>query len=168
MNTALKLAVALSLALGLGSAVAQPGGMGLGPSAAPAVGCQNQADAASCEARRKARFEARQKAIDACREVVGPDRRRCVRDLRMAAEDCAASASPARCAQVRDAYGRCKSFVGPDMRACMRDELPPPDCTKAADPGRCAAFVKAREACKDKPFGPARRLCVSEQPGLGN
>ena len=177
MKNGTKIVLSLAAALWVTSASAQPmggmggrgmdsmGGMGLGGGGA---GCRNTTDPAACEARRAASLDARRKATDACKDVTGPDRRRCIRDIRMAEQDCAASAQPQRCQQVKDAYAKCKSHTGPSMRACMHDELPPPDCSKTPDPARCEAMNKAREACKDKAFGPARRACMSEQAPLRN
>jgi hypothetical protein len=141
------------------------GGMGLG---AGGGACQKAADPAACEGKRTANLEARRKAMEACKDVAATDRRRCIRDVRMASQDCAANPQPQRCQQVKDAYAKCKALAGPEMRACMRDEMPAPDCGKAPDPKRCETMNKAREACKDKPFGPARRECMGEQATLRN
>ena len=177
MNYGMKIVLSLAAGFWVMGASAQPmggmsgmgmdgmGGMGLGGGGG--AGCRNAADPTACEARRAAALDARRKATEACKDVVGPDRRSCIRDVRMAEHDCAAGAQPARCQQVKDAYAKCKAHAGPAMRACMHDELPPPDCGKAPDPKRCQAMNKAREACKDKPFGPARRDCMSQQPGIG-
>jgi hypothetical protein len=173
MKTSLHATLILLTGFWLTGASAQPGGpgmggtggMGLGPAAEPSRVCRGTADPQACEERRRAMRELREKAVDACRDVAGPERRRCIRDIRMAGQDCAKSASPARCAQVRDAYAKCRTQVGPQLRTCMDDELPPPDCRKAPDPSRCAAAAKAREACKTTAFGPERRQCMAVQLG---
>lgn len=166
----------ISLMLGclvLNPAQAQPGpgmgdmgGMGMGPNARPLAGCDKAADTAGkalCEQRRKANAEARQKAVDACKDVAGPDHRRCIRDVRMATEDCSKAPQPERCQAIKSAYDKCKEKRGPEMRACMRDSMPAPDCSKAPDQARCAANHQAKEACKDTPVGPQRRQCMTEQ-----
>lgn len=172
MRTLAQLVFPLATALWLGSAGAQPGGMGgmgsgmgLGP--APRAGCAQAADPAACAERRRASLEARQRAVAACKDVGGADRRRCIRDVRMAVQDCGQAADPARCERVRAAYDGCKAHPGPQMRACMRDALPAPDCAKAADPARCETLARARDACKDRPFGPERRQCLDAQAALG-
>lgn len=167
MKKSIVLTAGLLAGLALGSAWAQPGGMGgmgLGPAAPLAGACQRAADPPACEARRKAHAEARRKAVEACSDVAGPDRRRCIRDLRMAAQDCTTTTQPERCQQLKDAYEKCREHKGPAMHDCMHDQAPP-DCARAADPKRCAAMEKARAACKDKPLGPERRQCLSAQPG---
>ena len=104
-----------------------------------------------------------QGAAEACREVIGPDRRNCIRDVRMATRDCAKAPNPDRCRAVKSSYDKCKEQRGSGMRACMRDNMPPLDCSKAADPERCKATSAAREACKDTPAGPQRRQCMTGQ-----
>lgn len=137
------------------------GGMGLG-SDRPCA----RADApAQCAEMRKKHQEIRQQAVEACKDLVGPDRRRCIRDIRMSAQDCSKTAQPDRCKAVQSAYGQCKESMGPALRQCMHDKLPPPDCSKAPDPKVCEDRQKAREACKEKAVGPDRGACVKDQLG---
>lgn len=133
------------------------GGMGLGPG----VSCAKPDPA--CDERRKAQRELREHAVALCQDEVGPDRRRCIRDVRMSGQDCAKAPQPERCAAMKTAFADCKDKFGPDRRTCMADRMPAPDCAKAADRTRCEARVAATAACKDQLAGPDRRRCIAEK-----
>lgn len=143
-------------AQGMGS-MAGMGGMGLGPGTACA-----KPDPA-CDERRKAQRELREHAVALCQDEAGPDRRRCIRDVRMSGQDCAKAPQPERCAAMKTAFADCKDKLGADRRACMAERIPAPDCAKVADRTRCEVRGAALAACKDQPAGPDRRRCVAEK-----
>lgn len=127
MKTTMRMALALVGAAWLTAAwarTAEPdgmqgmGGMGLGPSTV----CRDAGDAAACEARRKAQLAARRQAVEACKDAVGADRRRCITDVRMAGQDCAHAANPTRCDQVKAAFQNCRHLPGAELRACMKGQ----------------------------------------------
>ena len=116
---------------GMGAGVEK--GMGMGPGmgmssggkmARKAPACGQTPDPAQCEARRKHRQETRAKAQAQCKDSVGPERRKCVREIMMAQEDCSKTQNPTRCAAMKQTYESCKEKLGPDFRACMNAQAP--------------------------------------------
>lgn len=101
-------------------------GAGMGPGKGMGAGMQRPADcsrAASpqlCEERRAAR----QKAMESCKDKVGPARRECMRNA-MPPVDCSKSANPALCEQHQKAREACKDKVGPAHRQCLHEQLAP-------------------------------------------
>jgi hypothetical protein len=138
--------VAIFLAAGLltlPAAYAQMGGMGpgMGPDGMSGMGmgggkmkphdmkknmpaCDQTPDPAKCEDHRKAHIEARAKAEAQCGDNTGPERRKCVRDIMMAQQDCATAPNPKRCAGMKAAYQNCQDKMGPALRDCMKAQVP--------------------------------------------
>ncbi len=106
----------LAAALACLSAAAQPGAAGARPATAD---CGRARDPARCEAR--------QKALEVCRERRGAERRQCLEAL-IPPPDCAKAASPERCRRALAAREVCRTKPGPEQRQCLRERL------KAAKP----------------------------------
>lgn len=68
----------------------------------------------------KERQEARQKAMEACKDKAGPDRRECLRAHRPAV-DCAKAPQPQRCEERQKAREACQGKAGPEHRRCMNE-----------------------------------------------
>lgn len=144
----------------ISAAPAGPGMMGQGARqnrARPPRDCQQSPNPAACNAQR----EARSKAIEACKDSAGPQRRACMREQR-ANFDCSKSANPQQCETHKAAAKACQGQSGPAARRCMQEKMPPVDCSKSPNPQRCEQHQKAREVCKDK-LGPEHKNCLREQ-----
>jgi hypothetical protein len=138
---------------GMGGGMMQGGG----PRARAPRDCTQAPNPAACNAHR----EARAKALEACKDQAGPQRRQCMQEQRQNF-DCSKSGNPSQCEARKQVYKACEGQVGPAFRQCVQQKMPPVDCSKAFDPARCDVHQKAREACKDK-FGPEHRACVLQQ-----
>lgn len=139
-----------------------PGMMGAGtaqgnPPRARMRDCSLAPNPAACTAHR----EARMKAMAACKDTAGPQRRDCMRE-QMQNFDCSKAANPQQCETRKMAYKACQGQYGPAFRQCVQQKMPPVDCSKAADPARCELHQRVREACKDK-LGPEHKACLREQ-----
>lgn len=154
-------------------ASAHPGmGMGGGPgmeSAAPGepgtrrFDCARAADPKACETHRQTRRDNFDKAREQCRDKAGPERRQCMHETMVAAEDCTTARHPEQCAARQKAYAECQGKIGREMKLCVRDKMPPPDCRRAADPQRCEERQQARAACRDKAEPTDRAACWRER-----
>lgn len=116
-----------------------PGMGGMGPGMGgmgPGRGGRMMAPADCSKARDLQRCEARNQALDACKDLRGPGHRQCMQD-RMPPADCNKAPNPQRCEQHRQAFDACKDKVGPQFRDCMRDKrgMPPGRPGPAARPG---------------------------------
>lgn len=121
--------------------------------------CSQSRDPAACTAHR----EAHAKALEACKDIAGPQRQQCMHEQAQNF-DCGKSANPQHCEARKAAYKECQSQSGPGFRQCVQQKMPPVDCSKAGNPQRCEQHQKAREACKDK-LGPDHKACLREQFG---
>jgi hypothetical protein len=126
---------------GMGGMGSSCGGPGQGPcpgmgGMGPGRGGRMMAPADCSKARDPQRCEARNKALEACKELRGPGHRQCMQD-RMPPADCSKAPNPQRCEQHRQAFDACKDKVGPEFRDCMRDRrgLPPGRPGPAPKPG---------------------------------
>lgn len=119
--------------------------------------CQQSPNPGACNAQR----EARSKAMEACKDSVGPQRRECMQKQRENF-DCSKSANPQQCEAHKAATKACQGQSGPAARQCMQEKMPPVDCSKSPNPQRCEQHQQARTACKDK-LGPDHKSCLREQ-----
>uniref|UniRef100_Q47GX5 Uncharacterized protein n=1 Tax=Dechloromonas aromatica (strain RCB) TaxID=159087 RepID=Q47GX5_DECAR len=138
---------------GMGPGMAQGGG----PRARAPRDCSQAPNPTACTAHR----EARAKAVEACKDSAGPQRRQCMHE-QMQNFDCAKSGNPQQCESRKMAYKECQGQAGPAFRQCVQQKMPPVDCSKAPNQARCDLHQKAREACKDK-LGPEHKACLREQ-----
>lgn len=147
-------------------AIAQPGpGGGMmgnpGQSATTTQrNCSQMNNPAACEARQAARA----KAMAACKDKAGTERRQCMHEQRMAGTDCSTSRNPQQCEARKQAYQACKGQTRAKLRQCMQAQMPTVDCSKAPNPQRCEQHQKARIACQDK-VGPDHMACLRAQFG---
>ncbi len=105
--------------------------------------------------------EARKKAVDACKDKAGPERKQCMHE-QMQNVDCGKARSPQQCEARKQAYGECKGQQGPAFKQCVQQKMPSPDCAKSPNPQQCEQHAKVREACKDK-VGPEHKACLREK-----
>lgn len=139
--------------MGMGSGMMQ----GAGPKARAPRDCSLSANPAACTAHR----EARAKAMEACQNKAGPERRECLRTQRKPM-DCSQSGNPQACAVRQQAYRDCQGQPRPAFRQCVQQKMAAVDCSKALNPARCELHQKARQACQDK-LGPEHKACLREQ-----
>lgn len=81
------------------------------------------------KARQPERCEARNQAMEQCKDQTGPARRQCMRE-KMPPVDCSKARVPARCEAAQKAREACKDKVGPEMRSCMRAQTAKPAAAK--------------------------------------
>ncbi len=141
---------------GMGPGMAQ----GNGPRARAPRDCSLAPNPAACTAHR----EARKQAYEACKGMVGPERRQCMH-AQMQSFDCAKAGNPQQCEARKMAYKACQGQVGPAFRQCVQQQMPPVDCSKAPNQARCDLHQRVREACKEK-YGPEHKACLREQFGV--
>ena len=102
------------------SAHAQPGpggGMGGMAGTTTAVDCSKARNPQNCEAR--------QTAMETCKDQRGPSRKQCVEDS-LPPPDCSKAPNPQRCEARQKARDACKGKYGPDRKACQREQRPAP------------------------------------------
>lgn len=96
----------------------------VGSCAAALLSVSSFAQAVDCsKARNPQNCEARQKAMEGCKDKTGPTRRQCVED-NMPPRDCSKAKSQQRCEDQQKAREACKGKVGKERRACMHEQLP--------------------------------------------
>ena len=118
--------------------------------------CSKAKDTEQC----KARQEAHQKAVNACKEKAGAERKQCMHEQAQNV-DCSKARNPQQCESRKQAYAACKEQSGPQFKRCVQEKMPPADCSKSADAARCEQHQKARDACKDK-IGTEHRQCLRD------
>lgn len=104
----------------------------------------------------KARPEARQKMLDACKDKTGPKHKQCMQE-QMQKTDCSQTANPQQCEARKQAYTTVKDQTGAELKSCMKAKMPPVDCSKAADPTRCARSGKSAPRPAYSPHSAAAR-----------
>ena len=80
--------------------------------------CNKAKNVEQCNARQAAR----NKAIEACKDKTGAERKQC-RQEQIQNVNCSDSGDPARCERHKKARELCKDKLGPDHRQCLRDNL---------------------------------------------
>ena len=81
--------------------------------------------AADCtKARDPARCEARQKALETCKEKRRAERRLCLEE-QLPPPDCRKATFPERCLAAVTSRDICRTKFGPEQRQCLRDQLKP-------------------------------------------
>jgi hypothetical protein len=120
------------------------------------VDCSKAKDSKQC----KARQEAHQKMMAACKGKAGPERKQCMHEQAQNV-DCSKARNPQQCESRKQTYAACKDQSGPQFKRCVQEKMPPADCSKSADAARCEQHQKARDACKDK-VGPEHRQCLRD------
>jgi hypothetical protein len=121
--------------------------------------CSQSRNPTACTARR----EARDKAMAACKDITGPQRRQCMQ-TQMLNIDCSKSGNPQRCEARKTAGEACQGQSGRAFRQCMQEKMPPMDCRQAPNQQRCEQHEKARAACQDK-LGQEHLACLRQQFG---
>ena len=101
-----------------------PGGMaGMGRAERPAMDCS--------KARNPERCEARQKAMETCKDKRGKARQSCVEDS-VPAPDCGKAQNAQRCEARQKAREACKGKLGKERRVCQRENAPQKKAKKNA------------------------------------
>lgn len=83
------------------------------------------------KSRQPERCEARNQAVEACKDKTGPARRQCMQE-KMPPVDCSKARSPQRCEAAQKAREACKDKTGAEMRNCMRAQMAPAKAPQAA------------------------------------
>lgn len=96
---------------------AQPAGPGPGSGSGPGP---TKSDCS--KARNPQNCEARQKAMEGCKDKTGPARRSCVEDA-MPPRNCSKAKNPQRCEEQQKAREACKGKVAKERRGCMREQI---------------------------------------------